>query len=306
MQDRKIAGLKKFIQEYPFPTDILVETISNCNLNCIMCPQDSLTREQGRMPFPLWKKIIDEVTKKSPETRIWPALMGEPLLLGKDLFKFVRYASQQKIRLHLNTNLRAFKREMAADILSCGLSEILIGIDGASKESYEAIRKKGNYKKLVTDIMFLLNERKKIGESTPIITLQFIEMQENLNEKEKFISFWKQHGNGIRLKIKPRTGWANSVDTWYGRRTRKPGDRMPCTWLLRQMTVMWNGDVPHCDGDWNGEFITGNVNDSSLESIWTGSLKKFREKHMVHDFNYAPCVGCEDWYAGLSQWVDVD
>ena len=111
MAKDKIKELKQFIKDYSFPTDILVETISRCNLNCIMCPQDNLSRASGRISFNLWEKIIDEVAEVSPGTRIWPALMGEPLLMGDEIFKLLRYATGKGLEVQLNSNMRAFKKK---------------------------------------------------------------------------------------------------------------------------------------------------------------------------------------------------
>lgn len=306
MAKDKIKDLKQFIKEYSFPTDILVETISLCNLNCIMCPQDKLSRATGRISFNLWKKIIDEVAEVSPGTRIWPALMGEPLLMGEEIFKLLRYATGKGLDVHLNTNMRAFKKEMTEELLGSGIKELLIGLDGASKKSYETIRKKGNYEKLIDDVKHIIDCRNKMEGDTPSLTLQFIVMQENEHEVDIFKEFWQKNGKNLKLKIKPRTGWADSVDVWYGENGEKISERIPCTWLLRQMTVMWNGDIPCCDGDWNGNFIAGNAYEYSLSEVWTGPLKELRDRHLVGDFTYPICSNCKDWQAGRSDWIEID
>ncbi|MEW5774303.1 MAG: radical SAM/SPASM domain-containing protein [Thermodesulfobacteriota bacterium] len=300
---RHIADLRQFVQEHPFPTDILVETTTACNLDCIMCPHGRLSRPQGRMSRELWRKIVDEVAAKSPTTRLWPALMGEPLLLGAEIFEMIRYAKEQGVRgVHLNTNLMAYPPELVEPLLSSGLDELLIGVDAATPETYARIRRNGDYRRLVEGIRHIAAARAERGQAAPRLTLQFIVMEENWQEEEAFVAFWLAQGLDLQLKIKPRTGWADAVAPWRGILAGTARD-LPCTWLLRQMTIHWNGRVPQCDGDWDGRTWAGDVSVSSLEDIWLGPLKAIRDRHLRLDFAFQPCQSCQDWQAGRSRWV---
>jgi len=304
MSGDKIQDLRQFVVEHPFPTDILVETIATCNLRCIMCPQERLTRPKGRMSMELWRKIVDEVARVSPDTRLWPAVMGEPLLLGREIFEMIAYATGKGLQVHLNTNLNAYRADMADDLFASGLQHLLIGVDGAGKEVYESIRRNGDFDRLVENIHHVLDERERRGLDHPVITLQFITMGENIHEREAFVQYWKDAGKRLQLKIKPRTGWAEAVDPWF--EDESPGERprdIPCTWLLRQMTIFWDGRVPQCDGDWNGITNMGDVNDNTIAEIWMGPLKALREKHFRLEFDAEPCKSCQDWQAGRAQWV---
>lgn len=297
--------LKQFVKAYKFPTDILIETIATCNLNCIMCPQDRLTRKRGSMSFELWKKIVDEVVEKSPETKLWPAVMGEALLLGQKIFDMLKYAKDRGIRhISLNTNLMAFKKEMIDALFESRLDELIVGIDGFTPETYEKIRRKGNLQTVLDNLHLILDEKEKRMLDHPVITLQYIVMDENEHEQEAFINYWVKSGRDVRLKVKPKTGWASAVDVWSNIKNYEQNERfMPCTWLLRQMTILWDGRVPQCDGDWDAKTNYGNVNDSSIEEIWQ-RLKVIRDRHMNLDFDFYPCNCCDDWQAGRSLFIE--
>ena len=305
MEKPDLEDLKQFVKEYSFPTDVLVEVITQCNLNCIMCPQSRLTRPIGKMSFDLWKKIVDEIAQKSPETRLWPALMGEPLLLDPEIFEMITYAKGQGVDIHLNTNLALFKTKMLSSLMDCGIHEILIGFDGATAETYEKIRKGAKFNKVLENINNILDEKTRRKAEFPRITLQFIVMEENEHEEQAFIDYWKNSGKRVSLKIKPRLGWSDGVEPWQRIKNVKKEDRnLPCTYLLRQMTIFWNGHVPQCDGDWDGQINMGNINQQTLEEIWMGRLKKVRDRHMGLDFNFPPCNKCEDWQGGRAKWVE--
>ncbi len=305
MDKPDLEDLQQFVKEYAFPTDILIETTARCNLNCIMCPQEKLTRPAGRISGELWRKIIDEVAATAPETNIWPALMGEPLL-HPDIFPMIAYAKDQGIQqIHMNSNLMAFKPAMLEDLFASRLDELVIGLDGATDRTFAKIRHGGDLFEVVGNIMMIIDEKEKRGLDHPRITLQFIVMDENAHEEQQFIDFWQQAGRDVHLKIKHRSGWADGVEPGQRICNVPQTDRhMPCTWLLRQMTIFWNGDIPQCDGDYDGRTNFGNVTATSLKKIWQQNLKVIRERHQRLDFNFAPCNGCEDWQAGRSKWID--
>lgn len=301
-----LDALRQFVKVYDFPTDILIETIANCNLNCIMCPQDKLTRSSGKMSFELWKKIVDEISSKSPETRIWPALMGEPLLLGDDIFKMIKYAKKKGVKnVHLNSNLTIFTETMLDLLFDSQLDELVVGLDGITSEVFEKIRLGGSLHKVMENINMILDEKEKRKLSYPRVIIQFIVMDENEHEVQPFIDFWKKSNKRVSLKIRSRLGWADGVEPWKGIvNVSKDNRDLPCTWLLRQMTIFWNGIVPQCDGDYNGATNYGDINMMSLEEVWLEKLKPIRDRHMGLDFDFSPCNSCEDWQAGRSTWIE--
>jgi len=305
MERPDLENLRQFVKDYKFPTDILVETIAKCNLRCVMCPQDKLTRRRGKMSFELWKKIVGEVAEKNPSTKIWPALMGEPLLMGNEIFEWIKYAKDKGVGyIALNSNLQAFKKEMIDAFFESQIDELLIGFDGFTPETYEKIRVNGKLATLMENTNFILDERERRGVSYPIVTLQYIVMDENEHEEQPFIDYWRQSGRKVKLKIKPRTGWSDAVKPWTKIVNVTQEDRfLPCTWLLRQMTIFWDGTVPQCDGDYNGVTKFGDVTTQCIEEIWNGKLKGVRERHMRLDFKFYPCNRCEDWQAGRSKTI---
>ena len=105
------------------------------------------------------KKIIKEIADNSPEeTIIWFAFMGEPVSLGKQLFDWIKYAKEKGVKnTYLNTNAIFFNEEMANLAITSGLDKIIISIDAFKPESYERIRKGGNYEVLKKNILYLLS-----------------------------------------------------------------------------------------------------------------------------------------------------
>lgn len=296
---------QRFVRVLDMPTDILIELTSHCNLNCIMCPQSKLTRPKGVMPFDLWTKIIDELAEKSPQTRIWPALMGESLLLGMKFFDYIRYAKDAGMeRITLNTNLNIFKDEWLDALFESRLDEMVISMDGITPATYEKIRVNGHLHTVLNNVRKVAEAKTRRASHLPKLLLQYVVMDENEHEQEDFINYWRQSGFEIDLKIKPRTGWASDIPAWTGVENVADNEqRIPCTWLLRQMTILWNGIVPQCDGDWNLDHPDcGDLNKQTVAEIWKGDLKKIRDRHLSGDWNFMPCQSCKDWAAGTSNF----
>jgi len=183
------------------------------------------------------------------------------------------------------------------------VDKIFVGLDGATEETYSKIRVRGNYDKVVNSIKLIQEEKAKRGLEKPHVNLQYIVMDENEHEEQKFIDHWKHFDDDITLKIRRRASWGGGITPWSKVTDANNEKRIPCTWLLREMVVFWNGDVPKCDSDWDGKYIIGNANEESLEDLWAGPLKLKRNKHMRGEFNDPLCNACDDWRVGRSESI---
>jgi radical SAM protein with 4Fe4S-binding SPASM domain len=131
------------------------------------------------------------------------------------------------------------------------------------------------------------------------ITVQIIEQQDNRHQIEEFKQYWLD--KGAVVKVRPRLGWGKGVDApeLVMEQDQRVG---PCPWLVRTVSIHWNGTVVQCDGDWDQRWPVGDLNRQTLEEVWLGELAKRRELHRSHDFDFDPCRNCKDWQAGLSEF----
>ena len=58
-------------EEKDFPSVVLIDNISYCNLKCSMCFHKNMKRKAGIMEWDLYKKIIDEIAENNPNAQIW-------------------------------------------------------------------------------------------------------------------------------------------------------------------------------------------------------------------------------------------
>ena len=258
------------------------------------------------MSFDTFKKIVDEIARESPDTRLWLAIMGEALLLGDKLIEMILYAKKAGvINIHLNTNAVLMKPDLCEKLIMAGVSEIIIGIDSYREETYDKIRVGGDLTTVVENIKYLLDVIKERKLSQPRLYLQYILMDENEEEFEDFKQFWLNLG--AKLKVRPKIGWGTAVDTHRSLNLPPAARTFPCPMLIRNCAIHWNGNFAHCsDADFEGEYSPGNIKNMSIKEVWNGELAKRREQHWKGDFSHDLCKNCRDWQTGRSLFFEPE
>lgn len=285
-------------EDYIYPLYVIIEPTNQCNLSCPMCPSKNQTRPKGVMDIALWRRVMDEIARESPQTIVWPAIMGESIIAGERFFTMLEYARSLDLTVVLNTNATLYTRETARRLMSLGLREIIVGLDAFTIKSYRKIRVGGDLPRAIDNTRLFL----EYADQTRI-TVQFIEQEANSEEKDAFIEYWRKLGAWVKLR--PRLGWGAGVDA--PELILDQHERIgSCPWLLRTVSVHWNGAVVQCDGDWDQKNPAGHLAHSSLGEIWLGELADRRARHRRGDFDFAPCNRCNDWQAGLSQYFSPE
>ena len=290
--DRIAAGL----ENRPFPKIFAVELCADCNLNCSMCHHDQMARPKGNLPLALWTRCADQIAAEAPDTDVWFSFCGEPLLQPDRLLAMLHYGRQVGLSsLNLNTNGMLLTPEVSDRLLEAGLSMIVIGIDGYSKEAYERIRVLGDRDTVYRNVEYLLRARAE-RVNGPEVMVQFITMDENEGELETFKSHWIERG--ATVKYRNKLSWGGKFETPIEVARER---RIPCPWAVTMMHVFWDGRVPRCPGDTEGEEGVGNAWDEPLSALWA-KLGSYRELHLERRFDELPsrCHDCKDWMTGAS------
>lgn len=293
----ELARIERNLRERPFPTRFAVELCAECNLNCSMCHHDAMQRPKGVMPFALWKKCADEIAEVAPQTNVWFSFCGEPLLQPDLLMDMLEYGREVGLQsMSVNTNGMYLVPEIHERLLSTGIQRIVIGVDGFSAPVYEAIRV-GAVRDVVYRNVEQLIEARLARSSGPEVVVQFIEMDENQHEAEEFLAYWNARGASVKMRNQLSWGgkFSSPLDISFD-------DRIPCPWAITMMHVFWDGRVPRCPGDTEGEEGSGNAWHESLSDLWS-KLGSYRDQHMAHEFDQLPkrCLECTDWMVGAAK-----
>ncbi len=280
-----------------FPKTVLIDTVSCCNLKCSMCVHKDMKRQKGFMDWNLYKKIIDEVAIKNINAKIWMVFFGDPFVRSKykpTIFDMVKYAKDKGLtNVVINTNGCLMNDENAKKIIDAGIDGIYVGIDGFSEKTYNENRCGGNYKETVNNVLNLLEIKKERKLDKLNVFVQFVEMDNNIHEREAFKNYWLS--KGANVKIRPMVTWAGKIKREVMTETLEM--RNPCFWAMDCIVIADDGRVPNCACDLDIEHSFGNVNENSIEEIWNTTIKDFRTMHLEHRFDELNdfCRNCRDW-----------
>jgi MoaA/NifB/PqqE/SkfB family radical SAM enzyme len=165
------------------PTFLQIEPVGQCNLRCQMCPIQF--RQDGPphgppafMDFDTFTRLVDQ----------FPGLeelqlqgLGEPMMHPR-FFDMVSYAVGKGIAVSTNTNLTLLTARRAELCVTSGLRELHASIDGATAETYERIRVRAHFDRIVRNLEGLVEARGRLGRSTPHIRMVVVAMRQNLHE----------------------------------------------------------------------------------------------------------------------------
>jgi MoaA/NifB/PqqE/SkfB family radical SAM enzyme len=258
-----------------------------------------MKRKPGIMPFPLYRKIIDEIAENEPGAQIWITFFGEGMIL-KDLPERIRYAVSKGVtKICLNSNGALFEEEFAKRLIHAGLRRLLVGIDAINEETYRQIRVGGDYSRTVNGVIRYKEMLQQFGRLEQEVCVQFVEMDINRAELEDFVEFWNNHD--VKCKVRPMVSWGGKIEASNLVETT---DRLPCYWMMNAFNITDTGRVAFCTCDVDCDIPKGDVNNQTIKEVWNNSLRQLRNMHREGRWNELPemCAKCNDWQSGYANY----
>lgn len=288
------------------PYSLSVEPVNYCNLKCPECIVGSgqLKRKRGMINIALYNKITDELSPFLVNLFLY--FQGEPFLHPK-IIEIIRIAQQKKIYTVISTNACQLNGHLATELIKSCLDKLIISLDGFSESSYESYRKGSNYKHVTTNIKNLISIRKTLKSRTPQIIIQVIVTRENEHEIGLVKEMKRSLGvDKIELKtlqvidIKQKNyflpknkRYLRYKITSNGQYILKRKTKNRCARLWNSAVITWNGDVLPCCFDKNGQFVFGNLTNTTFAEIWKNEKYQiFRQKILKNRKLIAICNNC--------------
>jgi radical SAM protein with 4Fe4S-binding SPASM domain len=259
-------------------------------------------RKVQLMDLDLYHKIIDEIALENPEVRVWEIFFGDPFMCF-DMASRIRYAKEKGLRdVVLNSNGVRMTKKRAQAVIEAGLDAMYVGIDAATKETYNQIRVGGDFSKAVQNVLQYRDLLQQFGNGAQKLFVQFVVSDINQHEVDDFIDFWKNAG--ITVKIRPKVSWAGLVEA-NNLQENENLVRKPCYWMMQTINICADGEVALCSVDVHCQVKCGNVKDHRLKEIWQDRLKTFRALHQAGRFAELPelCKNCRDWQSGYAEFI---
>jgi radical SAM protein with 4Fe4S-binding SPASM domain len=97
-------------------------------------------------------------------------------------FDMVSCAAKRAVKVGTNTNLTLLTDARAERCVTSGLAELHASVDGATAATYERIRVRAYFDRVIANLRRLLDVRRRLGSATPRVRLVAVAMRQNLHE----------------------------------------------------------------------------------------------------------------------------
>jgi spiro-SPASM protein len=286
-----------------------LQLAQKCQGKCSYCPYPvQLKQKEGIecssaekiMDFDKACELINQISDFSGEAVIGLSAWGE-CFNHPDLLKIIeKILSYQGLSVFIEADGCSIPQNFAQEVAPIvnaaaertnGWQKIMIvvSMDGVEPGACKTIRGEAFNLEAAADAV------KKLEEALPgCVYPQFVRMNANEAQLEKFFRYWndkssESHGNFIIQKYNSFAGLLKNEEP----ADLSPLERNVCWHLRRELTILYNGDVPVCYCRVLDD-IVGNVFGEGLEETW-----KKLDVHLSNNYSghYGKkCGGCDEFY----------
>lgn len=192
---RKVASKSAFVlhlKRLPvFPREIWIEPTTRCNIRCITCEK---YLKPPRMDFDMEPAVYEKVRKQ-----ILPYVyranligLGEPLFAPL-FFQMVEDCIKAGVKFGYTTNGKLLSPELVEKTIKYGYN-ITLSVDGATKETFESIRRGLKFETLLEKIDIIRSALQKINPVKFEYWWNFVAMKRNITELPEVVRMAGENG----------------------------------------------------------------------------------------------------------------
>ena len=270
------------------PAQIDIELNSSCNFKCSFCIQS--VRDLGKylLGWDCYKKLIDEAIEMGTKS-LKLNYMNEPLVL-KDLEKYIEYAKEKgMVNIFMSTNGSLLTEKRAKSLIDSGITKIFISLDAIDSKTFEAQRHSKKFTEIVENTLRLIKIRNERGLEYPLVRVNFLRNQLNVDQEADFIDFWTGKADMIIIQEMNEL-----IDNESGIfiKTDKPDYK--CSFPFKQLVVDARGRILPCCCMNGTELQVGHVDTMTLKQAWNSERMIYlRELHKSGKYRENPvCKRC--------------
>ena len=180
------------------PIKIEMEHTTICNKKCIFCEHTHWDEKPTRIDFQQFKQIVDPV-----DSLKWINITGEgSSFMNRDFMKMLEYLRGRHINVNFVDEFDYFDEEIARKVIELGINSIYVSFDGATKSTYETIKKGCDFDKALKNIRKLLELKEEMRSPFPVLHFRFIVTKLNYKEMPRFVELIAALPNrGTRARV---------------------------------------------------------------------------------------------------------
>lgn len=287
------AARFELITDYPLQLDFELNT--SCNLRCKMCVYSykKPSTNNNLFSFKRYHSIINSGVKKGL-CSVNLNYINEPLL-REDIVDFISLARHKGILdVMLNTNGTLLSPDFSEKLIKSGLTRINISIDAFREQTYNKIRKGGNFEKVKVSAKNLVNIRNAMKLRLPLVSVSFVKIFLNRDELEDFINYWNNVVDYISIQKYLNPFLSRDIIPEMKIRLRKKIRHFRCPMPWQRMVVRYDGSFLPCCTFYGAKLPLGNIKEFSVEEIWKNRKMSFlRKMHKEKRYFEEPvCKSC--------------
>ena len=277
-----------------------------------MCPQPEMDRKKENMTTEILEKIIKDCQGK-PLKKMNLFWMGDSTM-DKKLIEKMRLIRKglPNVKLYLSTNSELLTPEKSEIIINENLLDVInFDIDGFTKMTFEKVRKKLTFEKVVNNVKHFLNYKKLKSKNKPQTRITIIDMEPTKHEVEKFVSYWKPLAD--KVDVNHYNTWLDTqedlnYDDQHQRskhqnklqQSKQNSFDFACTHPWDEVVIGADGRVGLCCLDYELKEEIGDIKKNTLQEIWQGKvMTDYRNKLL--NLNYSSINSCKDCNAHTYQ-----
>lgn len=255
-----------------YPGKFAIETVLGCNLRCVECAVGSelVQRKHGVMSYERYLAVMEKISAHA--SYIYLHRWGEPML-NPDIYAMIAHASRT-CRTNISTNGVLMDDAAAKKLITSGVSEIIVSIDGMTQAVYEKYRRNGDVRKALSSLVHLVKYNRLYGDRVDI-SPQFIVFEHNRHQMREFSEMCGKLGLRPIFKAPYLRGTsrlkASGIPGLVRVKAERPQERrdaMKSCGVDTVTNILLDGSVVPCCYDHNAEMTFGNIFRESLEDIW--------------------------------------
>jgi len=128
-QSSKIGGIDIPVRR------LHVELTNRCNFSCEFCPDRSMRRPRGTMPFPMVERLLTQAGQEGIARQAHFHVMGEPLLCP-GLADAVRLARRYGMGAWITTNGSLVTPQLLVELQDAGLSQLIVSLQTPDSHTF--------------------------------------------------------------------------------------------------------------------------------------------------------------------------
>ena len=208
----------------------------------------------------------------------------------------IRYASSKGIKTVTSTNGQNLDDALLTELITSGLSTLIVAIDSLYEDNYETYRKGGKLNRALNGLKRAIELKRELN-SNILINMRMVVMKQNETEISLLREASRQMGADIfSVKTVNPSCDSSSGDEgivpvnpayqryeYIGNTYQRVRIDAPCPTIWGMCNIHSNGNIVPCCYDYDGSMVVGNIQEQRLSEIWNGPVIRELRKKIYND-----------------------